>query len=159
MSITIIPELFTIGGLLIIEEKYQAKYVCETCIGVSAKEPGMWNWKNWPVAVFYQPDLALVPEDGSQYFGMYFKRHLPDSPLTAYICNASSAAQTNIVGILADDGEVIYSHYRHDFRTSKDKSVWIDGGRDYTRYDGKSTLIDLRIKEGELVINQEGGCG
>ncbi len=154
--VTIKSEIFTPEGISKIEENRGAKYVCDTCIGVPIQklgEPtGQWNWWNYPVAVFYQSNPSLVPKDGSQYFGLYYKRHLPDSPLKGYICNAISAAQTPIVGVVADDGEIIYSHYRHDFRQSADKSVWIDGGRDYTRFDGNSPLVTLHIRYDTLVL-------
>lgn len=150
--INIEPELFLPKGIEHIEHKYSAKYVCETCIGYPANKPGMWNWINWPVAVFYHRNVSLVPEGGSQYLGLYCRRRIPEEPLIPYVCNAISTTFEPFTGIMADDGEVIYSHYRHDYRYSKDGSVWIDGGRDYVRYDGKSTLVELQIKEGVLCI-------
>ncbi len=150
--INIEPELFLPEGIEHIEQKYSAKYVCETCLSYPANKPGMWSWMNWPVAVFYQSDVSLVPEGGSQYFGIYYRRHMPDEPVVTYVCNAISTTLEPFNGIVADDGEVIYSHYRHDFRYSKDRSVWIDGGRDYVRYGGKGTLVELQIKEGVLCV-------
>jgi hypothetical protein len=50
------------------------------------------------------------------------------------ITNAISAFEHPMLGVVADDGEVIVSGYRHDYRRSKDGTVFIDGGRDYTRY-------------------------
>ena len=145
-------EIFKPQGIDTIMKKYKALYVCETCIGAPANKPGMWNWLNWPCAIFYQSDEALVPEGGSQYFGVYHRTMDLALPPTAYICNAISVTKENIVGIVADNGEIIYSRYRHDYRVSSDKSVWIDGGRDYTRYSGKGNLIDLHIEDGVLCI-------
>ena len=145
-KVAIESEIFKPEGIQIIQDKRKAIYVCETCIAPSG------NWLNYPVAVFYQPDVSLVPEGGSQYFGMYVRTMEIGLPPKAYICNAISAVDTPIVGVVAEDGEIIYSHYRHDMRFSTDKSVWIDGGRDYTRYDGSATLIDLCIHEGRLEV-------
>jgi hypothetical protein len=77
------------------------------------------------------------------------------------ICDAITATQEDIWGVVANDGEVIYSRYRHDYRTSKDGSVMIDGGRDYTktgfntdkwREDLNPTLIKMRIIKDKLMI-------
>ena len=172
IRINIESEIFTPEGISTIERKRKAIYVCETCIGQRVKDVNyfleiddnpiaeavseitVYNWLNWPVAAFYQHDELLVPEGGSQYFGIYHQSDpLGIYPRFPYICNAISAAQTTIVGVIADNGEVIYSRYRHDMRESEDKSVWIDGGRDYTRYNGSATLVDLNIHEGILEIS------
>ncbi len=65
------------------------------------------------------------------------------------ITNAITATETIITGIKAQNGEIIYSRYRHDYRESKDGSVFIDGGRDYTRHSG-GELVELKIINGEL---------
>ncbi len=147
-QITIESEIFKPSGIDLIMARRKAIYVCETCIAPSG------NWLNYPVAVFYQPDVSLVPEGGSQYFGMYFKALDLALPPIGYICNAISATKKPIVGVVADNGEIIYSRYRHDMRFSSDKSVWIDGGRDYTRYNGSATLVDLSIHEGVLEVSR-----
>ena len=54
-----------------------------------------------------------------------------------------------ISAAVADDGEIIYSKYRHDYNVSKDKSVFIDGGRDYTR-GGVGKYITLKVIDGEF---------
>ncbi len=140
-------ETFTPEGIAITEKKHKARYILESCIGVSQDTPGMWKWLNWPVAVFFQPDMARVPEGGSRYFGIYHRTMDIDLPATSYICNAISCIEP-FTGVVADNGDIIYSHYRHDFRRSPDKSVWVDGGRDYLRYDGKSEVIGLKIVQG-----------
>lgn len=65
------------------------------------------------------------------------------------ITNAITATETTITGIKAQNGEIIYSRYRHDYRESADGSVFIDGGRDYTRH-GDGELVELKIINGEL---------
>ena len=61
--------------------------------------------------------------------------------------------------VVAANGDVIYSRYRHDYRHSPDGSVWIDGGRDYTR-SGVPTgewdaFVTLRIVEDKLIIVED----
>lgn len=106
-----------------VEKKYGATYVGELCIKLKTGE-----WTNFAVSVFYQKTPAK-PEY-SNYFGLYTKGG------NAYITDAISAVDTSFLGVVADDGEVIYSAYRHDYTTSKDGSVFIDGGREYIRRSG-----------------------
>ena len=122
-------ELFTPEQIERIEKMKEATYVCETCVKDRSGQ-----WANTPVAVFYQPDESKVPEGGSQWFGLYYRPEYPDpnAPMRLFICNAISALEP-FDGIVANNGDVIYSRYRHDYRRSPDGSVMIDGGRDYTR--------------------------
>jgi hypothetical protein len=149
-------ERFSPEQLEKIEAHYEAKYVCETCL----KNPGG-GWVNSSVSIFYQPDASKVPEGGSQWFGLFFKAVDPfdlheDTPRQLCIVNAISATEHDIVGIVANNGDVIYSRYRHDYRWSPDGSVMIDGGRDYTR---TSTcpigMVTLRIIEDKLVLLED----
>ena len=117
-----------------LENAYKAKYVCETCIKVNNA------WTDNPIAIFY----ATEPHPkGSNYLGIYYHKGL------LMITNAITATETTIVGIKANNGEIIYSRCRHDYRESSDGSVFIDGGRDYTRHGG-GELVELKIINGEL---------
>ena len=49
----------------------------------------------------------------------------------------------------AKNGDIIYSQYRHDYVKSEDDSVFIDGGRDYTR-SGGGKFVTLRIIKDKL---------
>lgn len=154
MRVLIESERFSPQRLATVEKHYEAKYVCETCI---KNRDG--SWANMVVSIFYQPDPAKVPEGGSQWFGLFFRAEVPEhcAPLQLCIVNAISAVENDIQGLVAVNGDVIYSHYRHDYRRSPDGSVWIDGGRDYTRsgvYDG-SMFVTLRIVEDKLTIVEE----
>ena len=150
MNILTESEIFSPEDLAKIEEHYEAKYVCETCL----KGPN--GWVNSPVAVFYQADPSKVPEGGSQWFGLFFRVEgsldsgMPRS--TLHITNAISAAENDIEGIVAKNGDVIYSRYRHDYRFSPDGSVMIDGGRDYTRNNGGGKIVTLQIQDDELCV-------
>jgi len=141
-------ERFDAEALERIEAHYEAKYVCETC--VKSKN----GWVNSSVSVFYQPDPDKVPVGGSQWFGLFFREDFSDPLATArlVICNAITAVEQDITGIVADNGDIIYSRYRHDYRWSPDKSVMIDGGRDYDRHNGGGALVKLRIIEDKLCI-------
>jgi len=154
MKIITEPELFTRNNSVGIEGYYDADYVCETCLRSTSG-----GWVNFPVAIFYQPELFRVPEGGSQWFGIYRKAINPfdeNSETQLTITNAISAVEEDIQGIMAKNGDVIYSHYRHDYRHSEDGTVWIDGGRDYTRSglypDAKDLFKTLRIVEGALCV-------
>lgn len=141
-------EIFSLKGMKAIEEDKQAIYVCETCLkGTDGQRA------NNPVAVFYQPDPAKVPLGGSQCFGMFWRPEFPDpdAPVRLYITNAISALEP-FTGLVADNGDVIYSRYRWDYRYSPDRSVWIDGGRDYTRWGGHGRLVQLTIVEDKVEI-------
>lgn len=140
-----------------IEAHYEARYVCETCLRLANNA-----WGNFPVAIFYQADESKVPEGGSQYFGLFWKCDQPLADKPKYelrITNAIGVLDQDITGIVAENGDVIYSRYRHDFRGSDDKSVYIDGGRDYTRSgwnpDYSPRYVKLKVMDGELKIIED----
>ena len=106
----------------VVEQKKNAKFVCELC----GKLPGG-DWAETPLAVFWQ---ETPPVEGySNYFGLLV--HPLNNKL--YITSAASVAADPFVGVVAENGEIVYSAYRHDFRHSTDGTVFIDGGRDYTK--------------------------
>ncbi len=145
-------ERFSAEELVKIEAHYEATFVCESCVKNTKG-----GWANQSVSIFYQADPAKVPEGGSQWFGLFFREEFPDldGPILLCIVNAISAVEQDIDGIVAKNGDVIYSRYRHDYRWSPDQSVWIDGGRDYTRNNGGGPFVKLRIVEDKLVIVEE----
>ena len=153
MNVLTESELFNPELLKKIEAHYEATYVCESCIKNTKG-----GWANVPVSIFYQPDPAKVPKGGSQWFGLFFRQQfLPDLDGSTRLCvvNAISAVENDIAGIVAKNGDVIYSRYRHDYRWSPDKSVMIDGGRDYTRNNGGGPIVTLRIIADKLGIVEE----
>jgi hypothetical protein len=157
MNILTKSERFSPEQLKKVEAHYEAIYVCETCV---KNRDG--SWANQSVSVFYQADLAKVPEGGSQWFGLFFRSVDPfsldeNAPQQLCIVNAISAVENDIDGIVASNGDVIYSRYRHDYRLSPDGSVMIDGGRDYTKNNGGGPIIKLRIVEDKLTIVEDAG--
>jgi len=128
-------------GIRQIEQKYNATYVFECCL--RAKDGG---WANFPAAIFY---TEQAHPQGSNYFGLYL-----DENNVPMITNGISATEKPIVGVRADNGDIIYSRYRHDYRVSPDKTVWIDGGRDYLRtgLSEKTNLVNLKVVGDHLEV-------
>jgi hypothetical protein len=141
-KINIESTIFTAEGIAKIEELRKSKYVCETCINVGGE------WVNRPVAIFYGQEEHPVSK--SRYFGLYVTEE--DK---VYVINGQTAVDEPITGVIADDGEIIYSRYRHDFRKSKDGSVFIDGGRDHIRSSvlSQDRYVTLTIDNGNLIVD------
>ena len=137
--------IFKPEGIAKIEEIKNAKYVCETCL--RSKDGG---WANQPVAIFYGPEEHPVSK--SRYFGIYL-----DMDDRVMITNGQSAVDEPIQGVVADNDDIIYSRFRHDFRRSPDGSVFVDGGRDYFRGSvlPQERYVTLRIVDGELVLEKK----
>lgn len=124
------------------ERHYHAVYVGDFCLQTKAG-----GWAEAPVAVFFcenPPNPAY-----SQYFGLFQRGG------ALWITNAISAATGHWTGLVADDGEIIYSRYRHDFRTATDGSVSVDGGRDYFRSLGHigNPTVQLSLVRDRIVVN------
>jgi hypothetical protein len=124
------------------EEKKNAKYVGDFCLKTAHG-----TWAEQPVALFWQEKPPV--EGYSNYFGLFMVGG------DLYITGGQSAVDVIIDGVIANDGEIIYSRYRHDCRFSKDGSAMIDGGRDYTRTMVPSRPIKLAIIGPELVAVEE----
>lgn len=120
-----------------VEAKYNAKFVGQFCLKTVSG-----SWGESPADIYYvqNPDRSL---GHSNYFGLITQRG------GVYITRGDAAVAENITAIVADDGEILYSKFRHDYNVSKDKSVWIDGGRDYTRSGGEK-FVTLKIVDGEF---------
>ena len=120
-----------------IEKKYNAKYVGEFCLKTRDGQ-----WANEAASIFYQ---KTPPVAGYSHYFALIKR---DGQI--YITSGQSAVDGTIWGIKAKDGEIIYSRFRHDYRVSKDGSVFIDGGRDYTK-SSLNELIPMNIVDGKFI--------
>jgi hypothetical protein len=124
-----------------IEKKRDCKYVGELAI---KDKYGNWSADDC-VSVFWQEKPPI--EGYSNYFALFVRDK------KVYITSGASAVEGELVGAIANDGEIIYSRYRHDYRTSNDGSVVIDGGRDYTKTNTDNT-ITLKILNGKFVNSQ-----
>lgn len=110
------------------------------------------QWTNLPLATFYEPNPKF--ELGhTHYFGIY--RH----PVmkSFMIVEASASLDADIIAIASQNNELIHSRYGHDYRSSKDETVFIDGGRSSTRYGfsldytkPEAILLNITVKKGEL---------
>lgn len=128
-----------------IEEHYNCKFVCETPI-----KDNRGSWRDTSSLIFY----SEVPHpQGSNYMALSISYHYNESKDhmedTLVVSNGISATQNNIVGVI-DGDEVIYSRYRHDYRSGK-TNVFVDGGRDYIRT-SSNCVVELKINEGNLEV-------
>ena len=102
----------------------------------------------------------LVPDTQAHYFynpnpdtekghSNYFRvRYIGGKNIS--ISNGIPIASRILTCVQATDGELLYSHYLHDFRESKDKSVWIDGGFHYTRTNAKN-IYKFVMRDGKWI--------
>ena len=126
-----------------IEKKYNCRYVAEwNTIAESGKpinQPRMIFWNDQP-----------HPE-GSNWMGMY------EQEPYYYVCDGITASRLPIECMVSNSKQVLFSKYRHDFRTSHDGSVSVDGGREYTRVLGaiRNERVWLVPYQGELKIIPE----
>ena len=134
--------VFTDNGIKLIEEKYGATFVMDTDIS-----DGKGGWCNHPAAMFYQPN----PKEGHTNYFLMFLDPMHGGPL---IRNGLQEAQGELQAIVADNGEIVRSVYRHHFVTSKDGSVSSDGGRDYGRFMAKD-LERLKTRVVNLKVNKD----
>lgn len=132
------PEIITGIDIKKVEEHYNARYVCETTL--KTKD----GWRYQPSLIFYS---ETPHPEGSNYFALSYQ----DGDLL--ISNGISATEEPIVGIRATNGDIIYSRYRHDYRLSPDHSVFIDGGREYTRR-SLGSVVNITIQDGNLVVSE-----
>lgn len=124
-----------------IEEQYNAKYVLESCI--KNKNGG---WCDFPAAIFYTPEPH--PE-GSNYFAIF----LDPQRTSLMISNGFTATVPTYTGTLVED-EVLYSRYRHDFRSVGE--TFVDGGRDYFRTSSPvENWVNFKIVEDRLEVIEE----
>ena len=121
------------------EKKYNAKFICEHCLNTKM------GWTNFPVLFFYAEEKHLV--SNSNYFAIY-KNEFTDKWI---IKSGQEIVGRDIPAIIANNGDIIYSRFRHDYQESKDESVIIDGGMDYIRTSGQE-IIYLNVIGDELVV-------
>lgn len=125
-----------------VEKLRNARYVGDLCL--RTKHGG---WSEVPVAVFWQ---ETPPQPGySNYFGLY--RDIETG--TLLITSGASAAEGVWEGAIAQSGEIVFSRWRHDCRTSADGTAMADGGRDYFR--GYGRQVTLRLVDGRMVMVDE----
>lgn len=128
------------------------KGICDVEDSMNAKYMGAWSvktqrgWTEFPVDVFYvaNPDRS---KGHSNYFGLLYSM----TEGSIVICDAATVFETPCSAVIAEDGEVLISRYRHDYREAG--GVMIDGGRDYTRAMGDTYTIV--VKDGNFYLDDE----
>jgi hypothetical protein len=134
-----------------VEKVKNAKFVCE--VAIHTKNGG---WSEHPVAIFWQEKPPV--EGYSNYFGLFQPTVFEDGGISygaLMITSGQSAVDDPLTGIVASNGDVVYSAYRHDFRHSPDQSVFIDGGRDYVRCSVPAKMVQIKIIKDKLVVSEE----
>ena len=122
--------------LKLICDKYNAQYVCDT------------EHHGQAAYVFYGDKPHEVSK--SRYFAIIFQYDpFPSVERKPYIINGAFVLEQTFGTAVADDGELLFSRGRHDYRQSKDGSAMVDGGRDYLRTNGCKT-IRLRVRRGKF---------
>lgn len=111
------------------------RYVGQLCVRTNGE------WSESPVAVFWSEKLS--DPSHKHYFGIYRQNG------STFICDATSVSQGVWFGSMHEvTGEVLFSRYRHDFRNSRDKKFFVDGGREYSRAGGYSIPTWINFHEG-----------
>ena len=134
------------------EEKYNAKY-----IGDFQTKNKSGEWIEFPIAIFYCP-TPDINKGHSNYLGLFMEAIMTSvEPLefewgNLSITNGLSAVEDPFTAIEAKDGELVISCFTHDYRTSSDGSVFIDGGRDYVRSSEGGKLVKLKIVEDKFEL-------
>lgn len=123
--------------------KIEARYTDAKWVGQLPLRTKGGGWSADSCADVYWQPVAFP--GGSNYFGLIYQSG------SLYIVNALSGTEGTFTGIVADNGEIIYSRYRHDYRVSNDGTVFIDGGRDYVKASSGRKLIELRIENENIV--------
>jgi hypothetical protein len=121
-----------------IEERYEAKYVFESQLKLRSDA-----WSDFSAAVFYCDEPH---PKGSNWFGIW------DNLGRFMISNAISAVEAPFFGMVAENGEIIYSRHSRDFRESDDKSVFVDGGRGHFRHDLEHEVVKLKVDRDRVVL-------
>ena len=132
--------LFDAGGIAKIEEVYNGKYVFESCI--KTKDGG---WTDRAFAIFY---TEKAHPEGSNYFAIGWNH------LGRLIIADGISATEQFQGVL-HNGAVYYSRFCHDFRQFPN-GLFVDGGRDYTRYGGtvlsECKLVKIGVNKDNLEV-------
>lgn len=124
-----------------VEQSRQCRYVCEWPLLNDGNKPT-------ETMLLFWNDVAHP--QGSNWMALFFH----DGGW--YVRDGISASRHPIHCPVSQDGQVMLSKHRHDYRTSKDGSIAIDGGRDYTKTVGTAReWVWLMPQQGMLTILDE----
>lgn len=126
-----------------IEGYYEANYVFESQLKLRNGD-----WSDFSAAVFY----TEVPHPkGSNWFGIWRDGD------KYMISDAISAVEEPFFGLLADNGDVVYSRHLHDDHVRNNGEFFIGGGRSKTSYDLTHHLVKLMVYKGKVVVAPKEG--
>ena len=135
------------------------QFTAEQIAKVNVEKKAKWvvdiEHKGKMMSVFYQ---AEPHEDFSHYFALFWSwdyldpKHGPANT-RLMITGGAWIEDTDITGIEADNGDVIFSHYRHHYHESEDGSVFIDGGTEYTRCNKPGRLRKIVVEDGIMKLS------
>lgn len=129
-------------GIEKIEKSRNCRYVCEWNVMQDGKvhdEPMVIFWNDTP------------HPQGSNWMALFHYNK------EWYVRDGITASQLPIECMVSNSKQVLFSKSRHDFRQSHDRSVSVDGGRDYTRVLGavRNERVWLLPRNGKLEIIPE----
>lgn len=142
MQIDLTPISFSSESIKKLEEVYNARYICDAGL----------NNADLPSAIFWQDN---PPHDYSNYLCVYRAPAVVANEPSIWVRSGAFILDREIVGAVAKNGDVIFSRYVHDYRTSRDGSVWIDGGHHYTRTSPQTKLVKLKVVKDKLEIAED----
>ena len=146
MQIDLSSAAFSDENIKKLEKFYNARYVCDAGL----------DKVDLPSAIFWQDN---PPHDYSNYLCVYRTDPVLANDPFIWVRSGAFILDREIIGAVADNGDVIFSRFRHDFRESADGSVWIDGGHHYVRTAPGTKLVELRVIKDklEIVENEDQG--
>jgi len=144
--------VFTPKQIEKIEKGKNAKFVCDT------------EWTDTfteiPVCLSIFYGRTPHPASKSKYMAFWWMP-VPHAESSLMIRDGTFVKEQDFTGVIADDGvEVIYSRHRHDYTTSKDGSVFIDGGRAYVKSNtlAPERFVTMKVIKGKLqIVEKEDG--
>jgi len=150
-KVDVTSTLFSEESLSRVEKSYNCKYVFETSPFDRSKTRLCQT-----MAVFYN---ETPHPDGSNYMGVFFRSG------EMFVTDALPHIADYYNCVEAENGQIIYSRHRHDYRESDDESVTIDGGQDYLKYgwtpkfkdfNPEENIKQFKIVDGEVRIIERG---
>jgi hypothetical protein len=128
-------------GIRKVEELRSCSYVCEWNVLDANGDP-----HDQPMMIFWND----VPHpQGSNWMALY------SSGGNYYVRDGITASRLPIQAYVSDSGQAVFSKHRHDFRSSQDGTITVDGGREYTRLMGNFKTcrrVWLLPQAGQLTI-------
>jgi len=137
----------TAEGIRQVEQIRNCRYVCEW-----STVSGDGDISQTPMMIFWN-DVAHP--QGSNWMALF------SAGGSYYVRDGISASRLPIRAYISDEGEAIFSKHRHDFRSSCDGTITVDGGRDYTKLTGNINCrkVWLLPQRGKINIIDESAAG